>query len=372
MERRTLGPLEVSDGDAQAPAPSRNGHGPPPLSTSSRRLRRRLGIAGAVLVLAGFVAAATGVGVPFGPQDGSGMAPLNTLVAIDARSGEALGKTPVGIDPQAVAVGDGSVWVANTTDRTVARVDPATVSLEDTVPIGVYPSDLVVGPRAVYVASGPLGQLVEIDPEASKAKEPVSAGSDCGGVEESIALAAGSLWLACDRTPAVVRIALPGGRAVPISQRTADTLNQPPASHFSSIAWRAGETWIADRAHARLIGLDGTSDREPRLIGVGTDPAAIALGFGSVWVANRADGTVSRVEPGAAGQAARVQTIPVGERPVGIAAGEGAVWVANAGSHTLSRIDPATNRVTRTVDLDNPPAGVATGAGRVWVTIAEE
>jgi YVTN family beta-propeller protein len=375
MERRTLGPLEVSDGDASATPPSRNGHGPPPLSASSRRLRRRLGIAGAVLVLAGFLAAATGVGVPFGPQDGNGVAPLNTVVAIDARSGEVVGKTPVGIDPQALAVGDGSVWVANTTDRTVARVDPATVSLQDTVPIGVYPSDLVVGPRAGYAASGPLGQLVEIDSDSGKAREPVSAGSDCGGVQESIALGSGSLWLACDQDPDAVRIPLAGRRVIPFAQQagllTATTAELTP--HFSAIASGAGTTWLVDRTQGRVIAIDAATNRPAgQPISVGTDPSAIALGFGTVWVANRGDGTVSRIHPGRGGGPARVQTIAVGERPVDIAAGEGAVWVANAGSHTLSRIDPVTNRVTRTIDLDNPPAGVATGAGRVWVTVAEE
>jgi len=122
-----------------------------------------------------------------------------------------------------------------------------------------------------------------------------------------------------------------------------------------------------------LLEIDAaTNQLVPQQIGVGADPSAIALGFGSIWVANRGDGTVSRIQAGSVGRPARVQTIGVGERPVDIAAGEGAVWVANAGSNTLSRIDPDTNRVTRTIELDNPPAGVATGAGRVWVTTGEE
>jgi YVTN family beta-propeller protein len=358
---------------APAPRPSLNGHGPPRLSESSRRLRRRLGIAGAVLILAGFVAAATGF--PFSSDVEVGTVPLNSVAAIDPGSGSVVAKTAVGIDPRAVAVGDGSVWIANTTDRTVSRIDPGTGALQRTVAIGVYPSDLVVSPRAVHVASGPTGQLVDIDSATNKASAPTAAGHECGGVEESIALGSGSLWLACDHTPDAVRIPLAGGTIIPFAYR-AGLLTSTSADlvpHFPAIASGGGVTWLVDRTQSRLFEIDAaTNQLVPQQVTVGTDPSAIALGFGSIWVANRGDGTVSRIQAGGVGRPARVQTIAVGERPVDIAAGEGAVWVANAGSGTVSRIDPATNRVTRTIDLHNSPAGIAAGAGRVWVTTAEE
>src|SRR3954451_11907145 len=114
--------LVTEPGPPPAPAPSPNGRrrGPPPLSARSRRLRKRLGVAGGVLVLAGFVSAATGF--PFGHGNEAGEVPLNSVVSIDPGSGDLVTTTPVGVDPQAVAVGDGAVWVGNTTDRTVSRV----------------------------------------------------------------------------------------------------------------------------------------------------------------------------------------------------------------------------------------------------------
>jgi YVTN family beta-propeller protein len=336
-------------------------------------MRKRLGIAGAVLVLAGFVSAATGF--PFRPGNEAGEVPLNSVVAIDPGSGDVVTTTPVGVDPQAVAVGDDGVWVGNTTDRTVSRLDPEDGTLLATVAVGVYPSDLVAGPRAVYVATGPTGQLVQIDPSANTAGAPTDAGADCGGVQESIALGAGSLWLACDLKASAARIPLAGRRVVPIADRAGLLTSSSPdlEPHFTSVATGNGRTWITDRGRDRLLAVDtATNGLEPNPISVGVDPAAVTLGFGSIWVANRGSGTVSRIQLGAAGQPARVRTITVGERPVDIAAGEGAVWVANAGGHTVSRIDPATGTVTRTIDLHNPPAGIAVGAGRVWVSVAEE
>jgi YVTN family beta-propeller protein len=104
-------------------------------------------------------------------------------------------------------------------------------------------------------------------------------------------------------------------------------------------------------------------------IPIGRDGGPIASGFGSLWVRNQTDGTVSRVDP-EANQV--VATIPVGRGVGGIAAGEGAVWTANFDDSTVSRIDPDTNQVVATVSLggtgsDAAPIGVATTPGAVWV-----
>jgi YVTN family beta-propeller protein len=53
-------------------------------------------------------------------------------------------------------------------------------------------------------------------------------------------------------------------------------------------------------------------------------------------------------------------TIPVGAGPVDVLASDGAVWVANAAQGTVSRIDPATNTVTQ----DHPGGAQPGQAGR--------
>ena len=45
--------------------------------------------------------------------------------------------------------------------------------------------------------------------------------------------------------------------------------------------------------------------------------------------------------------------IPVGDEPVAVAVGAGSVWVANAGDGTVSRIDPATRKVVKTIEVGN-------------------
>jgi DNA-binding SARP family transcriptional activator/DNA-binding beta-propeller fold protein YncE len=62
-----------------------------------------------------------------------------------------------------------------------------------------------------------------------------------------------------------------------------------------------------------------------------------------------------------------VGEIPVGGRPAGPAVGEGSVWVGNRDDNTLLRIDARSLDVVRTIGLSVAPTDVEVGAGSVWV-----
>jgi len=71
---------------------------------------------------------------------------------------------------------------------------------------------------------------------------------------------------------------------------------------------------------------------------VGSKPGGIDAGTSAVWVANAADGTVSKIDLGS-GEAAG-DPIEVGPEPGAVAIGGEAVWVANNGDGTVTRIEP--------------------------------
>ena len=58
----------------------------------------------------------------------------------------------VGSRPRGVAFGDGSVWVANSGDGTVSRVDPRTDRVTATIAVGQSPQALVVTAGSVWVS----------------------------------------------------------------------------------------------------------------------------------------------------------------------------------------------------------------------------
>lgn len=95
----------------------------------------------------------------------------------------------------------------------------------------------------------------------------------------------------------------------------------------------------------------------------------VAFGHGSLWSIS-ASGELTRVDP-ATGVV--VGTLGLGVEPAGLAVGEGSVWVTGSHSPTLLRIDPSVNEVVDRFPL--PMEGVVTdetgevavGAGAVWV-----
>ena len=57
----------------------------------------------------------------------------------------------VGAEPEGIAVGAGAVWVANTGDGTVSRIDPATKKVVKTIDVGNRPVGIAVAADLVWV-----------------------------------------------------------------------------------------------------------------------------------------------------------------------------------------------------------------------------
>src|SRR5205823_12926099 len=105
-------------------------------------------------------------------------------------------------------------------------------------------------------------------------------------------------------------------------------------------------------------------------IPVGPQPEGIAVSPGAVWVANRGDPSVSRIDPTTNRV---VATIPVGPASaccsdhMAVTAGRGAVWVTVPSLSAVVRIDPVTNSVAATIRLSGQPCALVVGHARaVW------
>jgi DNA-binding beta-propeller fold protein YncE len=107
------------------------------------------------------------------------------------------------------------------------------------------------------------------------------------------------------------------------------------------------------------------SKRVTATIRVGSQPARIAAGAGSVWVANLADGSLSRIDP----HSNRVIATIHGLHAYGLTYAAGSAWVVT-NSGLLERIDPATNRQAGPAIAvgggKTSYRDVAYGAGTLW------
>ena len=134
-----------------------------------------------------------------------------------------------------------------------------------------------------------------------------------------------------------------------------------------ALAAGAGALWVANAADGTVSRIDPASRKVTGgAINVGPVPAALAVGAGAVWVANSDDGTVSQIDPTSRTVVGR--PIRVGAQPLGVAAGRDAVWVANSADGTVSRIDPTSGTVVgRPIRVGAQPLGVAADRNAVWV-----
>jgi YVTN family beta-propeller protein len=130
------------------------------------------------------------------------------------------------------------------------------------------------------------------------------------------------------------------------------------------------DSGVAVEANSVAV-IDPDSNRVTDAIPVGTRPGAIASGSGSIWVANRDEQNVSRIDL----DTSDVTTIPVVDPPTGLAAVDGATWVVGSNdrspSVSLRRIDAQFDRVARKIEIDNVVSGgpgAAAALGKtVWI-----
>jgi ABC-type transport system substrate-binding protein/DNA-binding SARP family transcriptional activator len=251
--------------------------------------------------------------------------------------------------PNGVAYGAGSVWVTDSADNMLLRIDPAG-QVNDDIQVGSGPAGVVVADGEVWVANELDGTVSEVNPGSGTQVAAIPAGIG----PDAIAAGFGSVWVASVTSDTLSRIDPISGDVVSII-----SLGSAP----SAIAVGDGAVWVTSQETGELLRVDPAGDRIARAIAVGPSPAGLAVGAGSVWVAD-GGGTVTRVNP----RTGQVRTLRLGGTPAGVAYADGAIWVANGVSGTVSRVDPGTG-VTRLVQVGNQPTDLAAAGDTVWATV---
>ena len=150
-----------------------------------------------VLVVATIAAAAVAVGIGVLLTRGGGSTAIKSVQAnavgvIDSGSGTIAAQIPVGAAPAGVAAGPDAIWVTNTDDQTVSRIEPRTNAVVQTLRVGAGPAGIAIGAGAVWVVNALDGTVSRIDPRASQVVQTVPVGNG----PSAIAYGLGALWVA--------------------------------------------------------------------------------------------------------------------------------------------------------------------------------
>lgn len=221
-------------------------------------------------------------------------------------SGVAMGR-PCG----AMAVADGSLWVADCKENALVRIDTAKAEKLATIATGI---------------ANPKGEL-------------------------NVVAGAGSVWVASDPKGIVSRID-------PATNKVIARIKVNPETHY--LAFGFGSLWAVSSNSSAIQRIDPATNAVIKTTALGKVPGFLAAGEGAVWVQEQGDGTVARVDPQSGDVTGRVKVgavLKYGD----IDTGAGMVWLRTTEDQTFVAIDPQSMTVTARL-------GKAEGSGALRFT----
>ena len=212
------------------------------------------------------------------------------------------------------------------------------------------PGDIAAAQGMLWVTDTVNGRLLRVDPE-SRTTAPIGVGQSPLGV----AAGGGFVWVVNggDRTVSQV------------NAEAAEVVGNPiqVGNGATRAAFGEGSLWVVNTFDLTLSRIGPDSARVTKTIPLGVPPTDVAVGEGAVWVTSESTGTLVRIDPGVG----RVsETIAVGNGPTGVTTGGGAVWVANPPDRTITRVDVHSLEVSK-LAFKAPPTTLAWAGGTLWV-----
>ena len=293
-----------------------------------------------------------------------GPATTGTAVRLDAATGKVTARVDVGNDPEAIAAGPDGVWVANSADGTVSKIDPGG-SQVSTIRVSGLPVSLAVGGGVVLVATAPpANTLTLIRAQAGSVYDLIPLHSAAAAATSLVESGRAGIWLADKEQWTVRRVDPAGGTDFRVLAAGRLPLHNG-VGEVNDLAVGRNAVWVAGNFEMRrLWRVDPRTARVVATIVLPIAPHRVAVGEGAVWVTGQIENVVLRVDPRTGRVVAR---IPVGRGGSGIATGGGSVWVTNEFDGTVSRIDPRTNRIVATIPVGGSPHDVVVSGGSVWL-----
>jgi YVTN family beta-propeller protein len=263
-----------------------------------------------------------------------------------------------------MAVTDAAIWVASQEDRTVSRYDLATGAIRTVGGAPVAQQVVAALNGDVWLSSQeePIVTLIAPGGKVGGSFKAIAGGPSAvklPGSAEGLATGGGSLWVTSPSDS--------GGHdsVFRIDLRTRRLVDSVRVGHLPLyVTFGYGSAWVANYKDDSVSVIRPGTDK-PETIPVEGGPLGVAAGAGAIWVVAYWNRELLRIDP----ETRRVlHHIPVGAGPLAVTVGAGSVWVTNRDAHSITRIDPATNKVMDTIDLDASPHGIAFARGHVWVT----
>ena len=102
----------------------------------------------------------------------------------------------MGNGPEGVAIAAGGVWVTNSLDGTLTKVDPEAMAIASTTPVGDGPAGITYGNGSLWIADRYGGSIAKVDPRTASVSDISVAGEPLTST-----VASNVLWVATQASP---------------------------------------------------------------------------------------------------------------------------------------------------------------------------
>jgi hypothetical protein len=290
----------------------------------------------------------------------------NSVAAIEASTREPVFARPLpGRATDVVTAGD-TVWITTVDSAALVGVNARTRTIVRTVPLDIHADAVALGEGSVWVADGRRGVLARITPGYERVTKrieypPAPRAPSQSAPHASLAAAHGAVWVT-NGSKRLIRVDAETGRATLI----------PTDRALDGVAAGAGALWAISSTSARVLRIDpgaGAVTDTIRIVAPGAEdapfPVSIAASAGAVWVLSANTASVTEIDPRTVRP---VNSVPIGvdRAPADIAAADSTAWVAN-GDASLSRLEAGDKRANW-IWIGESLERVAADGDTVWVT----
>jgi len=264
---------------------------------------------------------------------------------------------PVGKDPWSIALDSASVWVANSVDGTVSRIDRNSRRVTDTIPVGRNPLGITIDDQGgVWVANNADNTVTRIDAQTRKPTATVAVNMSPGEIVST----KGAVWVAEAGAGQVGRIDLSNGFRV--SQI-------PVGPEPVVLATDDKNLWVGDAKQNMISQIDIATASVTDVLHPGRGTLGITANGGTVYATNPSDnGDNDRIVRLVTGAQSSQDTVDATGLVTGIAVDRDSIWVTASNPGTLTRYDARTMQKRGSVKVGNGPAHVAVAGDEIWVT----
>jgi DNA-binding beta-propeller fold protein YncE len=292
--------------------------------------------------------------------------PANSVAVVEAESERIVAAIPVGRAPEQIVATGSAVWVANTIEETLTRIDPRSLLATKTVGLGFEPTGLAADGDSVWVAGGYDHQLWRVDGDglARLKTSFVERIPQPGGFERGpagVAVGEGSVWLSH------------GTEVTEFDRATGEVLSTTRAGGrwHPEIVADDGRVWvgvndsIGPGSNTGVDRIELAATRHVERTKLLSNASELMSADQSIWAAVRTADAVWEIDS-ASGFVQR--TIPAGNLPLGLAFLDDQLWVTSQ-DEELRRIDVRTGATESVIQMGRRVAEVAASNGRLYVAV---